>query len=214
MGGDEEVAEGICTATQELVDDLEVNLRMEVSRNSNGFRKGNTAPLGSRSRLGVLMKRKMQKLGVGICRRARNLGMDYGTGKGGRIKTVLNSRNKEAKRKIVRAMRLWRRAAPSVARVSLMPSICYARVTDGRLKGWRTMIARCFGNIGGRSITARLALEGSDPGLQLVVEAIMCWANAWWDEVMPRGEMRSAWRHAIRIVGMAARPNAEVQGGA
>ena len=70
-----------------------------------------------------------------------------------------------------------------------------------------------FGLVGGTSTTARLALEGADPGRSLVVEAIMSWVCAWWDELMPKEEMRVAWRYAIKTVGMATRPNAEVRGG-
>ena len=87
-------------------------------------------------------------------------------------------------------------------------------VTDGMLKGWRTMVAKSYGKMGGRSVSARLAVEDSDPGKQLVVEAVMSWVCAWWDDLMPKSDMYMAWRHAIKTVGMAARPNAEVRGGA
>ena len=75
------------------------------------------------------------------------------------------------------------------------------------------MMARGYGNVDGRSVTARLALEGVDPGKEGVVEAIMCWVNAVWDVLMPIEWMKDAWRYAFTAVGMAARPNVEVRGG-
>ena len=59
---------------------------------------------------------------------------------------------------------------------------------------------------------ARLALEEAGLGKQLVVEATMAWVCAWWDVLMPRENMRSAWRYAFASVGMAQRLNAEVRG--
>ena len=218
MGGEEEVTKRLCAATHDLIEDLEKKKGMRVSRNSEEFRKGKTIALVSCNKLGMLMKHKMGKLGISICKGAKNLGVDFATGKGRSKRSVLEERDNAARKKMARVVRLGKKAAPWVIRSGLMPSVSYGvevtGVTDGMLMSWRTMIARGYGSIGGRSITARLALEGTDPGKQLVVEAIMCWVEAWWDELMPREEMRSAWRYAIKSVGMAARPNAEVRGGA
>ena len=160
----------------------------------------------------------MGKMGIGVCRSTRNLGVDFGVGGNKIIRKIQKVKWAEAKSKFERALKLGWRAAPSITRSGLLPSICYGAevigVTDGMLKGWRTMVARSYGNMGGRSVSARLALEDSDPGKQLVVEAVMSWVCAWWDDLMPKSDMYMAWRHAIKTVGMAARPNAEVRGGA
>ena len=107
--------------------------------------------------------------------------------------------------------------AAGVIRAGLLPSITYGAevtgVTEGLLKGWRTMMARGCGNVEGRSVTARLALEGVDLGKEVVVEAIMGWVNALWDDLLPIEWMKDAWVYAIKAVGMAARPNSEVRGG-
>ena len=43
---------------------------------------------------------------------------------------------------------------------------------------------------------------------------ILEWVIAWWDGDMDKEAMHDAWRYAIKAVGMSARPNAAVKGGA
>ena len=216
--GEEEVQKRLAAATTECIRAMEDCMHMKVSRNRVGFNKGKTVALASSDRLRTLLKTKLGRMGIGICKSTRNLGVDFGVGRGKVKKKIQKTRWEGAKDKFERVLRLGGRAAPRVASSGLVPSICYGAevtgVTDGMLKGWRTMIARSLGKLGGRSVSARLALEAADPGRKLVLEAIMSWVNAWWDVLMSKDDLRMAWRHAIKTVGMAARPNAEVKGGA
>ena len=137
-------------------------------------------------------------------------------GKGRMKRGVQGARWKEARRKFARVLKIGRRAAPMIVRSAIGSSLGYGAeitgITDGMLKGWRVMVAKSFGAMGGRSTTARLALESSDLGRNVVVEAVMSWICAWWDGLMPKEDMREAWRYAVKKVGMAPRPNAEVRG--
>ena len=108
--------------------------------------------------------------------------------------------------------------AAQVTKTGLLPSLQYGSivtgVTDNALTSWRSLAAAAYGSTQGRSVTARLALEKADPGRQVVVEAVATWAAAWWDNQMDHEVMHDAWRYAIKAVGMSARPNAAVKGGA
>ena len=215
VGTEEEVEKGLIAATEDCIREMEEGLKMKVSRNQGGF-KGKTVALASCTKLGKKLRGRMGKMGIEIRHSTRNLGVDYGGGRGKVKKKMQKSRWCIGQLKSARAMRLGG-AATGIIRSGIIPSITYGTevtgVTDGMLKGWRTMVAKSFGNLGGRSASARLALEGVDPGKKVVVEAIMCWVCAWWDELMPKDEMMDSWKYAIKGVGMAARPNAEVRGG-
>ncbi len=48
----------------------------------------------------------------------------------------------------------------------------------------------------------------------MTVGAVCDWVNAWWDRLVPREDMADALRLAHKTVGLSARPNAAVRGGA
>ena len=72
-------------------------MRMQVSRNKVGSNAGKTVALVSSSRLGLLLKSKMGAMGIGICKSARNLGVDFTAGRSRAKRAVQNARWKEAK---------------------------------------------------------------------------------------------------------------------
>ncbi len=57
-------------------------------------------------------------------------------------------------------------------------------------------------------------MEGRDPGITITVGAVVDWTCAWWDNLLPHGDMVDALRYAQRTVGLSARPNVAVRGGA
>ena len=59
-------------------------------------------------------------------------------------------------------------------------------------------------------MSARLLMEGVDPGLRVVTAPLRQWVEAWWDKLVDHGTVTKAWRHAFVNVGMAARPNVKV----
>ncbi len=48
----------------------------------------------------------------------------------------------------------------------------------------------------------------------MVIQPIIDWAEAWWEGTVEQEEMTAAWRYAVKAVGVAARPNAVIAGGA
>ena len=214
LGSEKEVSEGLVAATENLILELE-GMCMKVSRSQGSF-KGKTVALSSSKKVATKIKKRMEDLGIGMCRSTRNLGVDFGGGAVKIKKKIQKSKWKSVQLRIPRTRALGGEAA-GVIRTGLLPSVTYGvevtGVTEGLLKGWRTMMARGYGKSEGRSVTARLALEGVDPGKEVVLEAIMGWVSAVWDDLLPIEWMRDAWMHAIKVVGMAAHPNSEVRGG-
>ena len=176
-GTEQEVEERLLAAPADCTQELKVARRMQVSRNKVGFNAAKTMATVSSDKLGVFVKRKMGGVGIGLCKGGRNLGVEFGAGRGKLKRVVRGAKWKEARGKFVLALELGRSAAPMITRAALAVSFGYgAEVpgdTDGMLKGWRTMVAMSFGPIAGGSTTARLALEAADPGKNLVAKAVM-----------------------------------------
>ena len=214
---EEEVARLTEDAVKDCIRLLEVEQGMEVSRDTKQS-KGKTVGLASTSELCKKVSAKIKKFGIQVRRSARNLGVEFRLGGGRRAKGIKESKWDEVRRRKARAGRMGRRACASVATAGLSPSIGYSvtvtGITDGLLAGWRSLVASSYGHMGGKSVTARLTMEGTDPASIAVVGAVMDWVNAWWDELIDNQAMYDAWRHGAKTVMMASRPNAAVQGGA
>ncbi len=217
MGKEGEVAEGIGSAAADFVRVLEDDLRMEVSRSVKG-KRGKTVALVSSSALGRRLGRKMSRLGIEILRQTRNLGVDYRLGGGQVRRTVQKARWTKVASRTTRARRMGRRAAAAVAVGCDVPSVAYgasaAGISDGMLTALRRNVAMSFGPLQGRSTSVRLLMDSCDPGLTIVVGAVCDWVKAWWDHMLDRKVMEDALRHAQKTVGISARPNAAVVGGA
>ncbi len=216
IGEEAEVVEGIKKATTRCLALLEEGLHMQVSRN-RGAEKGKTVAMGSSSRLRQKLASKMRKIGINTVAKTKNLGVDFAVGtRAGRA--VQLGRWAVARGRAKRARRLGGRLASAVVSTSTVPSVVYGvattGMTDGLMAALRSAVAAAVGKMRGRSVTARLAMDGNDPGARVVVQPIDEWAQAWWASLAGRSEMTDAWKHAAKSVGMAARPNAAVIGGA
>ena len=77
MGTENEVYKGLIDATKGCIRELEDELMMKVSRNQGTF-KGKTVALASCRSLGRKMSGRMAKMGIGMHRHTRNLGVDFG----------------------------------------------------------------------------------------------------------------------------------------
>ncbi len=138
---------------------------------------------------------------------------------GGQVRrTVQKARWTKVASRTTRARRMGRRAAAAVAVGCDVPSVAYgasaAGISDGMLTALRRNVAMSFGPLQGRSTSVRLLMESCDPGLTIVVGAVCDWVKAWWDHMLDRKVMEDALRHAQKTVGISARPNAAVVGGA
>ena len=219
-GPDEEaVAKELGIATEGCFAALEDGHGMQVSRNV-GDVKGKTVAIASNARLVGLVRKRSASLGwtsgEGHVISGWNFVSVRGARSGGRA--VYRDRWRAVKRLKERVKRLGHRPGAQVVNTGLIPSVKYgasvAGVMDRALAGWRSLAAAAYGNNGGRSITARLALEQADPGREVATGPIMDWITAWWDDSLDKDVMHDAWRFAIMSVGMCGRPNAAVRGGA
>ncbi len=113
---------------------------------------------------------------------------------------------------------MGRRVAERVAIACDVPASAYGSsstgVTDGMLATMRRAVAATMGPLGGRSVSGRLLMGSRDPGITVTVGAIVDWTCAWWDGLLPHDEMVDALKHAQKTVGLSARPNVAVRGGA
>ena len=187
---------------------------MQVSRGE----QGKTAVMASTKTIEVEVGKALAQEGIKAVRAAKNLGVDYALRKGNAGNKTQQGRVMKALDRVGRIMRLGGKLAMYVARAALIPSVTYgASVTgmcDGMLATVRAMMAKTRGKMGGRSTSARLYMEEADPGVNVVVEPVMQWVEAWWEGIISKETMEEAWRYAIKEVGMAARPNVKVEGGA
>ncbi len=189
---------------------------MEISRNKGG-NKGKTIAMGSSSLVRRKLRPKLGRLGIDTVLEARNLGVGFALG---RLPTraIQLGRWATAQKRAKRAARLGGRLGSAVITASAVPSVTYGAsttgMTDGLLAALRSMVAAARGTIRGRSVTARLAMDGSDPGMKVVVQPIADWVDAWWGELVDRSDMADAWKLAVKSVGLSARPNQAVAGGA
>ena len=201
-------------ATDRAVQLLEDEEHMEVSRGQGG----KTIALTSNAKLSKYVGGKVRRKGIVMKKEARNLGVAFTLRKGGKRRVIQKKRWLTVKERWPRAKRVGGRAGGRVAATGFAPSVTYGvnvtGMTDGLLASLRALIGQARGSCRGRSTSARLAMEGVDPGVKVVVGPLMQWVDAWWDKLVQEGTMRKAWRYAVVNVGMAARPNAKVRGGA
>ncbi len=216
-GEEDRVAADIGRVAEDFVDIVERRLNMEVSR-AKGSKEGKTVALVSSGRLAVKVRTKMRSMGIAVARQARNLGVDFRLGGGQIRRPVQKGRAVKIAPRQARARRMGGRAAEKVAIACDIPSATYGSsitgVTDGMLATMRKGVAAATGALAGRSVSGRLLMTGRDPGVTVVVGAVYDWVAAWWDTLVPRGCMSDALRQAQKTVGLSARPNVAVRGGA
>ncbi len=217
VGKEDQVATDIVKVTEDFIGVVERQLQMEVSR-ARGSKEGKTVALVSSGRLAVKVKHKMRRLGITVARQTRNLGVDFRLGGGQIRRYVQKGRAGKVAPRQARARRMGGRAAERVAIACDIPSTTYGSsitgVTDGMLAAMRKGVAAATGSLAGRSVSGRLLMSGRDLGVTVVVGAVYDWVAAWWDALVQRGCMNDAFRQAQKTVGLSARPNAAVRGGA
>ncbi len=215
-GADEDkVSAEMSKVSARCVELLEDGLHMEISRDTDTA-VGKTVAVASSAALKRKLAGRLSRLGIRVKDRVRNLGVDYQlAGRKRRVEqqarvTLWKGRGK-------RVARLGRQGAAHVIRTAAVASTTYGAtvtgMTDSMLSCIRTMMASAFGPLGGRSATARLAMEGCDPGHKVVVQPVVDWFREVWEGIVDAGTLRDAWRYAQRTVGMSARPNVAVRGG-
>ncbi len=189
---------------------------MQVSRDS-AKEKGKTVALGSSTSVRRKLGKRMGRMGISTVRAAKNLGVDFALGRLG-ARTVQLGRLAQAQAKTKRAARLGGRLGSLVVTGSAIPSVTYGAaatgMSDGVLASLRSLVAAAKGKLRGRSVSARLAMDGNDPGLAVVVQPVLDWISSWWDSLLDHIDMTEAWKHAVKHVGLAPRPNLAIQGGA
>ena len=77
----------------------------------------------------------------------------------------------------------------------------------------RRLVARAYGPMQGRSVTARLWIEEVDPAFVVLRKQVTHWVQAVWDDLLPMDVMQDAWKLAFKEVAMSARPHAAATGG-
>ncbi len=211
-GTEQEVKEDLEAASAQLVRELEENCRLVVSRVKSGV-------VASSKRLMGKLKRGMGRIGIGVARRARLLGVDYqpGTGRGGR-RVVQGKRWRKAMGRRRRINRLGGRGGPHVVSTGLAPAARYGATVTGPacslVRELGAVAAGAFGPMGGRSVWGRLGIRGADHRVGLVLAPIKAWMEAVWEGRMEVDEMIAAWRYAQRVTGLSRRPHATANGAA
>ncbi len=215
-GGEQQVADTMGDVTRRCIQLLEDGLHMQVSRDS-AKEKGKTVALGSSTSVRRKLGKRMGKMGISTVRAAKNLGVDFSLGRLG-VRTVQLGRLALAQARARRAARLGGRLGSLVVTGSAIPSVTYGvaatGMSDGVLASLRSLVAAAKGKMRGRSTSARLAMDGNDPGLAVVVQPVLDWVSSWWDCLLDHDDMMEAWKYAVKHVGLAPRPNLAVQGGA
>ena len=212
-----EVGRMVADAAEGLVEALEEEWGMRVSRDSGGV-QGKTVALTSHPVVAETMKGRMKKIGVRMVTQTRNLGIDFSLGKALTQKNVRKVRWDKAKRVRKRLLRLGRQAGPEVAKAGVFASVTYdcsmTGISDKALAQARAFAARLHGEIRGRSSTARLVVTATDPAERYVLEPIKEWVCGIWDGLVTLEIATDAWKHAIYTVVAAANPHMNVTGGA
>ena len=154
--------------TGHLSEMIEGEMGRKMSKEEEG-KKGKTVAVASSRSVGIAVAERMQKRGIGVKGKVKNLWVDFVAGgrrKRGRNTTLLG-RHKAARKKQSRASRLGRKIAPNITRAAIITSITYGAafngVTEEQLGCMTKMAARAYAKMHGRSATAMLLMEDVDP---------------------------------------------------
>ena len=173
------VASTLAQSTDSLIQMLENDLQMQVSRRQAWSKSGKAKTIAtvSTAALGRLLSTPMRRMGIVMARKAKHLGKQFGPGgrtrdlKGARSRWVSNAARK------ARTAGLGRRLGVHVFRTGLRPATLYgASVAIPRLgivRSMRRAAARAISRKQGRSIIARLTVHQCDPALDALRSPIM-----------------------------------------
>ena len=163
------------------------------------------------------IRTSMRRLGIAIGPRARHLGIIFGPRARTKEGWARESRWVRNAARCARVARLGRRLGSHVFNTGLKPVALYgasvAAPRLGTVKVMRRAVGRTLGKMKGRSLTARLAVNGCDLAWDALKAPTMAWIRAVWDERIPRHSMQQAWIQGQRMTACALRPFA-VAGGA
>ena len=165
--------------------------------------EGETVAQASSAQVRKSIAPGLRRLGIKVKLKVRNLGVDFaaGQGVGKKGRAVHSSRLKEGIRRIRRVSGVGAGARRQVIRSMVIPSVTFGSAAQAMPKKsitlLRTEMAKTFGQIEGKSVTARLLMEEADPMLRVIDKAVMTWVCAVWDRLIGQDDLREAWRVAI-----------------
>ena len=219
-GASQQVLDLLSAATSEIVQILEDDLAMKVSRRSTWATHGDgkTIAAASSQALTRRLSTPMRRLGIQMKNKAKHLGVLFGPGARTREPPRRASRWTANSARRARVMRLGRRLGTHIFRTAVTPATLYgSSVAMPRLGTERSMrrdAARAFGPLRGRSTTARLAVNRCDPALQIVGKPIASWCQAVWDARIPSDTLQSAWKFASCRMIQSGKPSVSAGGAA
>ncbi len=219
-GGQSVVASELTAAVRDMVAYMEDDLSMTVSRGAPWSPTGATKSVtvvgdpGLRKRLGT----SMRAIGFHVRRHTKNLGVDYAPLAKRFKRMVQHQRRGEVRAREARIRRLPRDAAVRMNRTGTQPMSLYGATVSGiapaHLREVRRDAARAYGEMKGRSTTARLLARRADPGQRYTLSVINRWSTMVWSQRLPSATLKSAWMHAMKTVGLATDPHSACTGGA
>jgi ribonuclease HI len=216
-GAEAEVAGLLHNALTGCISKLEDDLEFKVSRAAPGRcdKKAKTVGVASIASLTKVMAPKLKTLGVSMQRRVKFLGVDYAAGKPV-VRAVQALRIKTICARAPGYRRLGKRAARHLVRTGAAPAMRYGvavvGATNSALQTARRFSCAAAGEMRGRSAFARLQLAAYDVGALMAIDPLVEWAKAVWDGLVPREDLRIAWRRAVVEVGTANNPFLAVRG--
>ncbi len=212
VGEEEEVKADLADATAQLVKSLEEDCRLVVSREKSGV-------VVSSEGLAGRLRRGMRRLGFGVSRKTKLLGVDYQPGRGrGCRREVQGKRWKKVVGRRRRVNKMGRRGGPHVVATGVALSARYGATVTGPscalVRELGTVAAGAYGPMGGRSVWGRLAVRGADHRVGLILAPVRAWLEAVWEGRIEKEEMLAAWKLAQRVTGLSTRPHSTAHGAA
>ncbi len=218
-GTEAAVHSDLAGATRELLDILEGDLGMVISRGAPWRPTEDTKSTvvvgdpSLRRRIGT----SMRAVGFHVRRQAKNLGVDYAPLKRFGKRVVQQERRREAQTRRRRIRRLPAAAAVRLDRTGKQPAVMYGGLSTGipppLMRELRSDAGSAYGEIRGRSLTARLLARAADPARRYYRRLVTTWASLVWTKRMPMEVLRDAWVHAQATVATAADPYTATTGG-
>ena len=216
----EQVKSELSLAAAELVDILETDLAMRVSRREQWATEGPGKTVAAASSLSLArrLSTPMRRLGIKMQRKIKHLGVTFRPGARTKELSGKASRWKTTATRRARIVRLGRRLGSHIFKTAVTPAALYGSTVEfpriGTIKCMRRDAARSFGPLNGRSITARLAVYRADPALLAITKSVAAWASAVWDGSVTPAILQSAWKHACVRNITSRRPNTSAGGAA
>ncbi len=219
-GTESSVVADLTAAVRELIDALEGDLDMVISRGAPWEPTVDTKSVvvaGSPA-LRQRISTPMRAVGFHVRRHAKNLGIDYAPMSRAGKRSVQQARRKDVRERQRRILRMPKAAAVRVNRTGSQPAAMYGTAVSGMnpafLRELRSDAAMAYGEVRGRSSTARLLIRNADPALAYYTKVVKMWATTVWTSRVPLDYLRNAWVHAQATVGIADSPHGSTTGGA